>query len=85
MTDKIHKKENAMPTVAEVNAQLKNNLEVSEKLRQRRKEIKTLLYKDGLAEAEEFRLADELRSVSKALGTLEEHRMSLYSLLPTAT
>jgi len=74
-----------MPTVAELTAQLRNNMDAAEKLRQRRKELKAALSRDGMAEREEAPLAKELVVVCGALEKLDEDRKRLCEGLPAAT
>lgn len=74
-----------MATVDVLTTQLKTNMEALEKLRLRRKEIKTALNRDGLQESEEVPLAEELLAVSKAIKKLEEDRRKIYEALPAST
>jgi len=67
-----------MPTVEKITLQLKNNMEATERLRLRRKEIKNSLLKEvPLSEKEEALLAKELASVSEAIFKLESTRQTL--------
>lgn len=61
---------------------LKACMEVIEKLRARRKEVKNALAKEGLDEAQELKLSVELFSVANAIGKYEDVRKKLYGIWP---
>ncbi len=65
--------------LGDVAKNLKDNLEVLEKLRARRKEIKSELGRDLLEEREERRLAYELARVSRTIGQLGRYRKNIYA------
>jgi hypothetical protein len=65
-----------MAAITEVAKQLKDLGEVLEKLRSRRREIKSLLAKE-LKEKEEVELATELDQTSKAIVKLDAERSRL--------
>lgn len=79
------RKEKAMPTTAEITGKLKDNMEATERLRIRRKEIKTALNRESLLEKEEAELAKELESVCNAIEKLDADRKRLCDELLTAT
>ena len=60
---------------------LKEVLEVIEKLRARRKELKTLLNKEALIEKEEAHFASELSALCATMVALDESREKLYEEL----
>jgi hypothetical protein len=65
---------------------VKDVLDVVEKLRARRKELKLLLNKETVVDRddEELRLAVELATVSRTIRALDESRCSLYEKLVKA-
>ena len=71
------------PTFADLTEQLKHNMEASERLRLRRKEIKSSLTKEGIPDQDEITLAEELLSVSTAISSLDREPKQLCEQMAT--
>jgi seryl-tRNA synthetase len=67
----------SMSDIAALTTDLKNNMEAADKLRTRRKELRSSINKEGLPEKEEALLAKELETVCKAIEKLENERRRL--------
>lgn len=68
----------ATPDISDLTKQLKDVMEVIEKLKGRRKEIKGLINREGQLDDDEDRFATELASVSSTILSMEKRRSKLY-------
>lgn len=69
--------------IEKINKTLETNAKVLTELKERRREIKNQLNKEGIREEDELKFAEQLETVTRAIKRLEDQREKLYRVLAT--